>query len=65
MKFKTQEENVEVQIDVNKEECSKDCPICQSLNIALSQIDLMYSILSSLRTSIETVVKMHEKHDSE
>ena len=63
MKFKSDSETQEQEIQVEKEKCN--CPLCQSLNIANSQIDLLYSVLSSLRTSLEAIEKLHAKHDSE
>ena len=60
MKFKSEEEISE---SVN-EQC-ENCPICDTLNIIDKQIDIILSMISSIRTSLDTIRKMHEKHDSE
>ena len=49
MKFKSDNEIEEQKVLIEEEKCN--CPLCQSLNIANSQIDLLYSILSSLKTN--------------
>jgi hypothetical protein len=60
MKFKSDEEIQEV-----PEEKKCECPICKSLKIANTQIDLIYSILNSLRSTIDNIGKFHEEHDSQ
>lgn len=63
MKFKSDNEIEEQKVLIEEEKCN--CPLCQSLNIANNQIDLLYSILSSLKTNLETIEKLHAKYDSE
>lgn len=64
MKFKSEEGNVEISVEQTPK-CKDNCDLCKALDIASAQIDLIYSILSSIRTSIETVKALHEKHDTE
>lgn len=61
MKFKSENETQEVETQVENEKCN--CPLCKSLNIANNQIDLLYSILGSLKTNLETIEKLHAEHD--
>ena len=63
MKFKSDNEVQEQEVKIEKEKCN--CPLCQSLNIANNQIDLLYSILSSLKSNLETIEKLHAEHNSE
>lgn len=58
MKFKS-EETVEEQNEV------KECKLCEVLCVIDKQIDIISSMLSSLRTSIDTIHRLHEEHDSE
>lgn len=59
MKFKSEEENIE-----NEEPKNEQCPLCDILNVMDKQVDILFSMISSIKTSLDTIHKLHEEHDS-
>ena len=62
MKFKTEEEIIENEVE-KKEVKEEKCPIKQALDIAFAQIDLINSMISSLRATIENLDRLYEEHN--
>ena len=65
MKFKSEKIVDAEPVQLEKEEKQEEkCPIVQSLDIAFSQLNLINSLLSSIRTTLENIETLYEKHDS-
>ena len=62
MKFKSEEEEKK---ETNNVETECGCPLCKSLEVVNSQIDIVMSMLSAIKINLENIEKLHEKHNSE
>jgi deoxyinosine 3'endonuclease (endonuclease V) len=61
MKFKSEEEVIEEIKDQKTEK--EECPMGQAIDIAYKQLDLISSMVISLRSSLENIKIMYEEHN--
>lgn len=61
MKFKSEEEVTEEVKDQKVEK--EECPIQQTIDIANKQLDLISSMLISLRSSLEAIKAIYEEYN--